>query len=175
MLSIHWLHQEKRTAFIVGGRGGMYRRRKTSPQKWKLATHWQPLILAQSTNCIPPYTLLANLTPTVNAKEAAGTRFPTGEASTRRSNPLIIWYRVLEETARNAPAKIRPIIVYTSHGFRRHHQEIGRCRIYHYQNTKSINLFSFATVKCLTKQDMKILTTGTTMQTCNYVIIGNFN
>jgi hypothetical protein len=66
----------------------------------------------------------------VNDKEAAGTRFATGEASTRRSNPLIIWYRVLEETARNAPAKIRSIIVYILQGFRRYNQEIARYKTY---------------------------------------------
>lgn len=52
---------------------------------------------------MPPYTLLAKRTPTVKARATGGTCFVSGDASTIRSSPLIIWYRVLEETARKTP------------------------------------------------------------------------
>ena len=93
-LQFYWLQQEKRLIYSRKDKTNVYPKGKKdiSPQKiWKLETHWQPVILAQSTNCIPPYTLLAKRTPTVNAREAAGTRLATGDASTKRSSPLIIW------------------------------------------------------------------------------------
>lgn len=70
----------------------------------RLLAYCTPLHLAQSTNCIPPYMLLANRTPTVKAIATGGTCLAKGDASTNRSNPLMIWYRVLEETARKTPA-----------------------------------------------------------------------
>ncbi len=53
-------------------------------------TYCTPLHLAQSTNCIPPYTLLANLTPTVKANAMGGTCFAKADPSTTRSSPLMI-------------------------------------------------------------------------------------
>lgn len=47
--------------------------------------------------------MLANRTPTVKAIATGGTFFAKGDASTTDSNPLMIWYRVLEDTARNIP------------------------------------------------------------------------
>lgn len=47
--------------------------------------------------------LLANLTPTVKAIATGGTFFAKGDDSTRRSSPLMIWYRVLDDTARKTP------------------------------------------------------------------------
>jgi len=52
---------------------------------------------------MPPYTLLAKRTPTVKARATGGTCFASGDASTKPSSPLTIWYRVLEETARKTP------------------------------------------------------------------------
>jgi len=66
-------------------------------------THCTPLLFAQSMNCMPPYMLLPNLTPTVNAIATRGTLFATTDASTTLSSPLMIWYRVLDDTARKNP------------------------------------------------------------------------
>lgn len=60
---------------------------------WKMRNtnaYCTPLHLAQSTNCIPPYTLLANRTPTVKAMATDGTCFAIADRSTKHSSPFMI-------------------------------------------------------------------------------------
>ena len=72
--------------------------KKLSPPKKQLQLkietpynyYYTPLLLAKSTNCVPPNTLLANRTPTVKAIAMGGTCFAIGDVSTRRSSPLMI-------------------------------------------------------------------------------------